>query len=121
MKLYLLRHSNADDSQRPLTEKRREITKKIASALKALHVELDLIVSSPFETAEILAKGLKSRRDLAFSHYLIPIGMLTAGNPEINVNLKNGGVCYLSGDALHIQRRATLKWLLTPKILSALS
>ena len=49
------------------------------------------------------------------------IGMLTAGTPEININLKNGGVCCLSCDDLHVQRSAVLEWLLTPKILSALS
>jgi len=166
MKLYLIRHSNAvdpvtsdyeDDSQRPLTEKGREKTKKIASALKALGVEPDLIVSSPYvrasQTAAILAKGLKLKRNHIVSDSLVPmgdadsivgeinekftvdelvlvghepclsglVGMLTAGNPELTINLKNGGVCCLSSDDLHVERKAALEWLLTPKILSALS
>ena len=71
MKIYLIRHSNAvdpgtpgyeDDSLRPLTEKGRDKMNKIAAALKALDVQPDLIVSSPYvrarETAEILAKVL---------------------------------------------------------------
>ncbi|MFT3890836.1 MAG: phosphohistidine phosphatase SixA [Anaerolineales bacterium] len=49
------------------------------------------------------------------------IGTLVAGNPEIDVNLKNGGVCCLSADDLHTDRKAVLEWLLPPKILTALS
>lgn len=49
------------------------------------------------------------------------IGTLTAHNPDISINIKNGGVCCLSADDLHLERTAILEWLLTPKILSALS
>jgi phosphohistidine phosphatase len=49
------------------------------------------------------------------------IGMLTAGNAEMALTMKKGGVCCLLVDDLRIERRATLEWLLTPKILSALS
>jgi len=35
--------------------------------------------------------------------------------------LKNGSVCCLSSNDLHRQPMAILEWLLTPKILSALS
>src|SRR6266498_4537985 len=49
------------------------------------------------------------------------IGTLTAGNPDITINIKNGGVCCLSADDLHVERTAILEWFLTPKILSALS
>ena len=86
MKIYLIRHSNAvdpgtpgyeDDSARPLTEKGRDKMEKIASALKALGIAPDLIVSSPYlrakETAEILAKGLKYKTDIAFSDALVPM------------------------------------------------
>jgi phosphohistidine phosphatase len=165
MKIYLIRHSNAvdlgtpgyeDDSLRPLTEKGRDKMKDIASALKALGLEPDLIVSSPYlraqQTAEILAKVLKYKPEISFSDALIPmgkaddiigelnekynvaelvlvghepclsglIGTLIAGNPEATVNLKNGGVCCLSADDLHTERKATLDWLLTPKILTRL-
>ena len=46
--------------------------------------------------------------------------MLTSGTPDVSVNLKNGGVCCLSCDYLHVERKAILEWLVTPKILSAL-
>ncbi len=166
MKIYLIRHSNAvdpgtpgyeDDSLRPLTEKGRDKMKDIASALKELDVKPDLIVSSPYvraqQTAEILAKVLKYKQELAFSEALVPmgnadniigeinekysvdelvlvghepclsvlIGTLIAGNPELTINLKNGGVCCLSSDDLHTERKAVLEWLLTPKILSELA
>ncbi len=49
------------------------------------------------------------------------VGTLTAGNSEISVNFKNGSVCCLSADDLHVERKAILEWLLTPKILSKLS
>lgn len=87
MKLYLIRHSNAvepgtpeyeDDSQRPLTEKGREKMRKIASALKDLGVKPDLILSSPFaraaQTAEILAKIMKYKKEIAYSDSLVPVG-----------------------------------------------
>lgn len=166
MKIYLIRHSNAvdpgtpgyeDDSLRPLTEKGRDKMKKIASAIKGLDVKPDLIVSSPYvrarQTAEILAKVLKYKKDLAFNDALVPmgstddivgeinekyavdelvlvghepcfsalIGALTARTPDLSINLKNGGVCCLSSDDLHAERKAVLEWLLTPKILSELS
>jgi len=166
MKIYLIRHSNAvdpgtpgyeDDSQRPLTEKGRDKMKDIASALKELNVKPDLIVTSPYvrarQTAEILAKVLKYKQELAFSDALVPmgsadniigeinekysvdelvlvshepccsalIGTLTAGNPDLAFNIKNGGVCCLSSDDLHIERRAVLEWLLPPKILIELA
>jgi hypothetical protein len=47
--------------------------------------------------------------------------MLTAGNPDLNINIKNGGVCCLSSDDLHTERKAVLEWLLTPKILTELA
>jgi phosphohistidine phosphatase len=166
MKIYLIRHSNAvepgtpgyeDDSLRPLTEKGRDKMKDIASALKALDVKPNLIVSSPYiraqQTAEILAKVLKYKQELAFSDALVPmgnadniigeinekysvdelvlvghepclsvlIGTLIAGNPELAINIKNGGVCCLSSDDLHTERKAVLEWVLTPKLLTKLA
>jgi phosphohistidine phosphatase len=165
MKIYLIRHSNAvdpgtpgyeDDSLRPLTDKGRDKMKDIASALKELGITPDLIVSSPYvrarETAEILAKVLKYKSDLAFSDALVPmgnadqiigeinekysvdelvlvghepcfsilIGALIASAPDIEIDIKKGGVCCLSADDLHVERKAALEWLLTPKILSRL-
>lgn len=87
MKIYVIRHSDAvdqgtpgyeDDSLRPLTENGCDKAKKIASALKGLGVKPDIIVSSPYvrakQTAEILAKKLKYKEELAFSDTLTPMG-----------------------------------------------
>lgn len=166
MKIYLIRHSNAvdpgtpgyeDDSLRPLTEKGRDKMKKIAAALKELDVKPDLIVSSPYirarQTAEVLAKVLKFKQELAISDTLVPmgnaeniigeinekynvdelvlvghepcisslVGTLIGGNPELAMTVKNGGVCCLASDDLRTERKATLEWLLTPKIMGELA
>ena len=49
------------------------------------------------------------------------IGTLTAGNPELAINIKNGGVCCISSDDLHTERKAVLEWVLTPKLLTKLA
>lgn len=49
------------------------------------------------------------------------IGTLTAGNPQMAITMKKGSVCCLAADDLRVDRTAALEWLLTPKILSALS
>ena len=166
MKIYLIRHSNAvdpgtpgyeEDRQRPLTDKGRDKMKDIAYALKAMGIQPDRIVSSPFvrarETAEIVMKVLKYKQELAFSDSLVPegnadqiigeinekfgvdelmlvghepclsglIGALIAGNPNLAIDLKKGGVCCLSADDLRVEREAVLEWLLTPKIMNELS
>ena len=166
MRLYLIRHSNAvepgtpgyeDDSSRPLTEKGRDKMRDISYALKALEIQPDRIVSSPYvrarETAEIVAKVLKYKQELSFSDALVPegdadqiigeinekysvdelilvghepclsglIGMLIAGKPDIDIDLKKGGVCCLSADDLHVERKAVLEWFLTPKIMNEIS
>lgn len=42
--------------------------------------------------------------------------VLLTGSPDLSINFKKGGVCCLSVDDLHYDRRATLEWLVTPKI-----
>ena len=162
MKIYLVRHGIAyepgepgyeDDTQRPLTDKGREKMKKVADVLKRLNVKPDAILSSPYlrarQTAEILAKELKYKKDkIEFSERLLPtsqpepmieeiiekyiveelvivghepflgllISALAAGSPNLAINVKYGSVCCLSADDFRIERRATLEWLLTPKI-----
>lgn len=49
------------------------------------------------------------------------IGTLTASNPQMAITMKKGSVCCLEADDLRVDRTASLEWLLTPKILSALS
>jgi phosphohistidine phosphatase len=48
-------------------------------------------------------------------------GFLLAGNSNISINLKRGGVCCLSVDDLHYDRKAVLEWLVTPKISTKVS
>jgi len=83
MNLYLIRHAIAvdeyeDDSQRPLTDKGKKKMRQIAKGLRALGVDFDLILSSPYdrskETAEILADVFKVKADIAFSDNLVPMG-----------------------------------------------
>jgi len=44
------------------------------------------------------------------------MSVLLAGNPDISINFKKGGVCCLSVDNLRYDRKAVLEWLITPKI-----
>ena len=83
MNLYLIRHAIAveeyeDDSQRPLTDKGKKKMRSIAKGLRALGVEFDLILSSPYvraaETAEILADVFKMKKEVKFSENLTPSG-----------------------------------------------
>jgi phosphohistidine phosphatase len=87
MNLYIIRHAIAvdegspeyeDDSQRPLTDKGKKKMRQIAKGLRALGVDFDLILSSPYirakETAEIIADVFKVKEDIAFSDKLIPMG-----------------------------------------------
>ena len=48
-------------------------------------------------------------------------GFLLAGNADIAISIKKGGVCCLSVDDLRYDRKAVLEWLITPKIASRLS
>lgn len=68
MELYLIRHGIAaergtydHDEERPLTDKGRERTKKVAKRLLDVGVTFDVILSSPlvraYQTAEILQSG----------------------------------------------------------------
>src|SRR3979411_2729844 len=70
MKLYFLRHGEADwpnwnkpDDERPLTERGKKEMKKVAAFLARLDLSLDHIVTSPLprakQTAEPVAKRLK--------------------------------------------------------------
>ena len=99
MNLYLIRHAIAveeyeDDSQRPLTDKGRKKMRSIAKGLRALGVEFDLILSSPYiraaETAEIVADVFKMKKDVQFSENLVPMGdaglLIAEMNEKYSVN-----------------------------------
>jgi len=47
--------------------------------------------------------------------------MLIAGDPDVSLNLKKGGVCCLSIDKLEYARCANLNWLLSPAQLVEMS
>jgi phosphohistidine phosphatase len=97
MNLYIIRHAIAvdegtsdydSDSERPLTDKGRKKMRQIAKGLRALGVEFDLILSSPYvrarETAEILADVFKMKKKIAFSDNLIPIAEPNLLIAEVN-------------------------------------
>jgi phosphohistidine phosphatase len=50
-------------------------------------------------------------------HLSTLIGLLVSDNASLDMTLKKGGVCRLSADDLHHNRKAALEWLLTPGIL----
>jgi phosphohistidine phosphatase len=99
MNLYLIRHAIAveeyeDDSQRPLTDKGRKKMRSVVKGLRALGVEFDLILSSPYvraaETAEILADVFKMKKEVQFSDNLVPSGdpdlLIAELNEKYSVN-----------------------------------
>jgi len=97
MNLYLLRHGIAvdpsvpdfaKDAERPLTPKGRRRLLQIAKAMAALKISFDVIFSSPYvraaQTAEIVAKSLKQRKQLKFTDDLTP-----GGNPKLLIQILN--------------------------------
>ncbi len=93
MNLYIIRHAIAvdeyeDDSQRPLTDKGKKKMRQIAKGLRALGVDFDLVLSSPYlrakETAEILADVFKVKADVVFSDNLVP-----SGDPDLLISEMN--------------------------------
>lgn len=81
MNLYILRHAKAeergavfpDDSKRPLTKAGEKEMFRVAKGMRALELNFDLILSSPFarakRTAEIVAEVFKSNK-LRMSQHL---------------------------------------------------
>lgn len=99
MNLYIIRHAIAvdegtpeyqQDSDRPLTDKGRKKMRQIAKGLRALGVEFDLILSSPYvracETAEILGDVFKMNKKIGFSDNLTPMADPNLLIAEINEN-----------------------------------
>lgn len=87
MNLYFLRHGDAgergdprypDDRLRPLTPEGRRKMRRIASALRALDVKPDVLLSSPYvrarQTAEIVAAACRAQRKLRLVEELAPAG-----------------------------------------------
>lgn len=86
MNLYLIRHAIAvdesfgdyEDAARPLTDNGRKKMRQIAKGLKAIGVDLDLILSSPYvrasETANILSETFKIKLETVYNENLTPMG-----------------------------------------------
>ncbi len=86
MDLLILRHGEAGsripvaskDSERALTATGHRDVEEVAGSLKALKLEIDLIVSSPLtrslETAQVVAKELDKSKDLEVWDELKPEG-----------------------------------------------
>lgn len=84
MKLYLIRHGiavergiYANDGERPLTDKGRQKTKKVAQRLYDIGLRFDLILTSPLlrasQTAEIL-QNVGLTQQVEVSSHLAPVG-----------------------------------------------
>ncbi len=97
MKLYILRHGDAADSDdprfgndadRPLTVRGFRRTKLLAHALRQWGISFKIIFSSPLlrarETAEIMERGLRLQGRLEFSDQLAPSGDVAKLVDEIN-------------------------------------
>jgi len=95
MEIYVLRHGIAvergtsgykKDSDRPLTKEGEEKTHQIASAMLAMDLKFDLILSSPYEraarTAQIVAEELDE--EVTFTEFLEPDGNPLALISHIN-------------------------------------
>jgi phosphohistidine phosphatase len=86
MDIYVLRHGIAvphgtqgvSENDRPLTREGEKETRRAAKGMKALKLDFDLILSSPYlrarQTAEITAGILRCKKKLRFSDHLISEG-----------------------------------------------
>jgi len=87
MNLYLLRHAIAAplgtsggfaDSKRQLTTEGRTKTRRAAKGMKALGLDFDVILSSPYlrakQTAEIVSDIFDAQTQLRYSDHLKPSG-----------------------------------------------
>jgi phosphohistidine phosphatase len=102
-KLYLIRHgiaadkgTYASDSERPLTDKGRRETEKVAKRLQQLGLRFDLILTSPLvrsrQTAEILTAAKLSER-IEASDYLAPNGDIYSWLRWLEGRTDNSGRC----------------------------
>jgi phosphohistidine phosphatase len=87
MDLYILRHgiaeennpdAPANDSRRRLTSEGAKKIQRIAKGMKALELDFDLILSSPYvrarETAALVAKEFGAEKKLSLVEALVPDG-----------------------------------------------
>jgi len=87
MDLYLLRHGPAvergsaryrEEAERPLTIEGRDKVLRIARGLRALELDFDLILTSPYvrarETAELVARQIESGQPIELCEHLAIAG-----------------------------------------------
>jgi phosphohistidine phosphatase len=102
--LYLIRHGIAaergdeypDDSMRPLTAEGIKKLRQEVSALNALDVGFDHIITSPLvrtkQTAEVFAERLLSKPSLSASDALAPAGTPAAVMQELGKHVRKGRI-----------------------------
>lgn len=109
-KLYMLRHAIAeereaarylDDALRPLTGRGAEKMREIAAGMRALGLDITVIISSPFlrarQTADIVARQFKLSDRLVLSVHLEPGGDRTSLIRELESASKNAPGILLVG------------------------
>jgi len=101
MNLYILRHAIAEnkpkwkgpDSDRPLTKEGIQKMKKAAKGIRRLGILADWILTSPYrrayDTAMILAKELKVKKQLKVSKMLAPDGDQKALVRHLGLNFRS--------------------------------
>jgi phosphohistidine phosphatase len=154
MRLYVLRHAIAEergtggyaDEDRPLTKDGVRKMRAAARGMRAMDLEFDRILSSPYlrarQTADIVAsvfsgkveiwESLKAEvrpqsavaalakvaedRILIVGHqpHLGSLVSLLIAGADVQINLKKGGLCLLTMEAIRPGPCATLEWLLAP-------
>jgi len=121
MNLFILRHGIAvepgtagydDDSQRPLLPKGARRLRRAAAAIEKMELSFDLVLSSPFlrarQTAEIVVKELKLKKQLRFSDALVPDGDFQALIGELNRLKPAPANLLLVGHEPHLSRFISL-------------
>src|SRR5437879_5504852 len=115
MQLYIVRHGIAIDREDPkcpseaernLTEEGVEKTKQVAKGLAALHLHVDLMISSPYtramETATIFASALEyPKQKIRTTDTLLPGAEPTAFLREL-AKEKNVSSVFCFGHAPHV-------------------
>ncbi len=91
MNLYIVRHaiaetreennSEAEDSQRPLTDQGRKKFRKIARGLSDMGVQIDMILTSPYVRAADTAKILRKKLGLGKDQLAIMQDIAPGGDP----------------------------------------
>jgi phosphohistidine phosphatase len=101
----------------------RQTAELIAHALKAAKILEFTDTLTPGGTSKEVVEFLDSLKPVPDRVLLVGhepnmsdlISLLVAGESNLSVAMKKGGLCKLSADVLSPRRCASLEWLLTPK------